>query len=170
MIAAGPLDCNATACGAENWIIQSAAYRKYFVNANCSGGIELQNVCDKCSVECFCPSATLISPCSCAASTSYPGTVDISCAGNQVNNMYPIIANIPATTPIGKLDLSGTGIGRLPGDLTKFTTMSELNLANNQVSQISSGLELTSLTLMKLDLSTTSAGLVSIEYNSLPRK
>ena len=156
MIAAGPLDCNATACGAENWIIQSAAYRKYFVNANCSGGIELQNVCDKCSVECFCPSATLISPCSCAASTSYPGTVDISCTGNAMpdDKMTSIIANIPATLPIGKLDLSSTGRTDVTPGLTKFTTITELNLAGNQFSFIGNGqLSLTSSTLMKLDLS-----------------
>ena len=84
--------------------------------------------------------------------------------------MGTIISNIPATTPIGRLNLGQTGlILGLPPGLAKFTAMSELSLTANQLSHIASKqLRLTSSTLMKLDL--TSNRLNLIEANSLPRK
>ena len=84
--------------------------------------------------------------------------------------METIIANIPATTPIGKLDLSGTSLNKVPPGLTKFTTIFELSLAANQITAVNSGqLSLNSSTFTKLDLSGNSK-LVTIDNSSLPRK
>ena len=172
VILAGPLDCSANVCGAEKWIIQSAAYKKYFVNANCSGGIELQKVCDKCSVECLCPSATLLDPCTCAASSVYSGTVDISCAGKTIGDdrMTSIISNTTATLPIGKLDLSRTNLTQVPAGLANLTTIAELLLSGNDITAVHNGaLALNSSTFRKLDLS-SNAKLATIGDSSLPRK
>ena len=171
VIAAGPLDCSVTACGAEKWIIQSAAYKKYFVNAKCSGGIELQNVCDKCSVECLCPSATLITPCLCNGNSNYPGKVDIDCSGQKLNDTRAaeIVSNVPATTPIGFFSFASNNLTVVPPGLPKFTTMSGLSLSSNAIPIIRQGeLDLKSSTLMQLDLNSMS--LQTIENNSLPRK
>ena len=169
-VLAGPLDCSATACGAEKWIIKNTtAYAKYFSNAMCSGGTPLQNVP---ALACACPSLDLISPCTCATSLVYTLTADISCTGNAIPNdrMGTIISNIPATTAIGKLDLSGTGISQVPPGLIKFTAISELSLAANQITAVDNGaLSLDSSSLRKLDLS-GNAKLTTIGNSSLPRK
>ena len=118
-----------------------------------------------------CPSATLINPCTCAPSSNYTGTVDIVCSGNNIGNdrMQEIIANVTATTAIGKLDLTRTSLTKVPPGLTKFTTISELYLGGgNTITTIGTGeLCLNSSTLQILDLSVNLIG--TIENASLPR-
>ena len=165
-----PLDCNATSCGSVAWITTNPKYKDYFVKGYC--GADGTPLTSFTAAKCFCPSPDLISPCTCADSTSYPGTVDIVCTGNTIadSRMQQIISNIPATTPIGKLDLSSTGITQVPPGLTKFKTISELSVAGDAIDIIRTGeMSLTSPTLMKLDLSACNL-LVTIEDDSLPRK
>ena len=163
-----PLDCSSTSCGSQSWLTANPKYIQYFVGATCADNTPLAS-----SICFICPSANLISPCTCAASTSYSGTVDISCANNNIGSsqMGTIISNIPATTPIGRLDLGQTGlILGLPSGLTKFTTISELNLAGNQIIAVNNGaLAVNSSTLMKLYLSGNTQ-LATIDNSSLPRK
>jgi len=160
------LDCSATSCGSQAWIFTNPKYVQYFPNAYCSDRTPLTSLTFE---KCFCPSVT---PCFCAASTLYPGALDISCNGQSIGdaNMETIISNISATTQIGKLDLSGTGITQVPSGLTKFTTISELSLAENQITAVNNGaLAVNSSILMKLDLS-GNAKLATIGNSSLPRK
>ena len=118
-----------------------------------------------------CPSTDLIDPCTCAGS-SYTGKVDIVCAGKTIGDdrMKSIISNIPATTPIGKLDLSNTSLTQVPQGLTNLTTISELFLVANQITTIRSGeLKLSPSALFVLDLSNNTQ-LATIEKDSLPSK
>ena len=178
------LDCNATSFGSLSWLTGNPNYRNYLSNAKCADDTPLESITAAAvngallgssggiAICLYCPSATLITPCSCAASKSYPGTVDIVCAGNTIadSRMQEIISNINATLPIGKLDLSGTGIAQVPSGLTKFKTISELNLAANQIAAVNNGaLAVNSSTLMKLYLSGNTQ-LATIDNSSLPRK
>ena len=164
-----PLDCSATSCGSLAWITTNTKYVRYFVRANCADGTLLTSLSFE---QCFCPSATLLDTCTCAVSTQYPGTVDIDCAGKRVGNdrMTSIISNLPATTPIGILNLNGNDLTVVPPGMAKFMTIAELNLAANQISLVNNGaLAVNSSTLMKLNLSNNTQ-LAAIGNSSLPSK
>ena len=177
------LDCNATSFGSLSWLTGNPNYRNYLSNAKCADDTPLESITAAAVngavlgssggiAKCVCPWPDLISPCTCAASTSYHGTVDVVCTGNAITDcrMQEIIASIPAKLPIGKLDLSGTGITQVPSGLTKFKTISELNLAANQIAAVNNGaLAVNSSTLMKLYLSGNTQ-LATIDNSSLPRK
>ena len=179
----GQLDCNATSFGSLSWLTGNPNYRNYLSNAKCADDTPLESITAAAVngavlgssggiAKCVCPWPDLISPCSCAASTSYNGTVDVVCTGNAITDcrMQEIIASIPAKLPIGKLDLSGTGIAQIPSGLTKLTIISELSLAGNQIIAVNNGaLAVNSSTLMKLDLS-GNAKLATIGNSSLPSK
>ena len=177
------MDCNATSFGSLSWLTGNPNYRNYLSNAKCADDTPLESITAAAVngavlgssggiAKCVCPSADLISPCTCADSTSYTGRVDIVCAGNTIadSRMQEIISNIPATTPIGKLDLSSAGITQVPPGLTKFTTISELSMGGNPIEAVNNeALAISSSTLMKLDLGGC-YGLKTIEDDSLPRK
>ena len=83
--------------------------------------------------------------------------------------MQAIIATIPTTVTVGKLDLSSTDMSILPSGLANLK-ITELNLAGNKISAIGNGeLKLTSPTLMKLDLS-GNTNLATIGSDALPSK
>ena len=83
--------------------------------------------------------------------------------------METIISNITATTPIGRLTMSGNDLTKVPPGLTKFTTIAELNLGGNQIAAVDNGaLAVSSSILMKLDLRENE--IETIEQASLPRK
>ena len=163
------LGCSSTSCGSVAWLRNNPNYMRYFVNGKCADQTPLTSLT---AATCFCPSLqTLITPCTCAASPNNPGTVDIVCAGNAMpdDKMTSIISDIPATLPIGKLDLSSTGRTDVTLGLTKLTTIAELDLAVNQIAAVNNGaLAVNSSTLMKLYLSFNQ--LATIEQTSLPSK
>ena len=47
--------------------------------------------------------------------------------------------NIPATTPIGELSFDRQALTKIPSGLTKFSSLSNLNLADNRITLISAG-------------------------------
>ena len=163
------LDCSSTSCGSEAWLTKNLKYLQYFPYGNCADNTPLTSLT---VATCVCPSATLLDTCTCAASTQYPGTVDINCARKRVGNdrMTSIISNLPATTPIGILNLNDNELALVPPGMAKFMTIAELNLAANQISLVNNGaLSVNSSTLMKLNLSNNTQ-LATIGNSSLPIK
>ena len=166
-----PIPIKCFDCQTHGWITKNYNYKKYVVSVRCDEEIDYETL--KTS-DCICPELQpSIGTCACATSPVYGlGRVDIVCTGSTITDdkMGAIIANLPATTPIGTLDLSRTGISQVPPGLTSLKTMSELNLASNQISLVNNGaLAVNSSTLMKLDLS-GNANLTTIANSSLPSK
>ena len=84
--------------------------------------------------------------------------------------MKNVTANIPPTLPIGRLDLSSTGITQIPPGLANLTNISELKLGSNDLEIIRTGeLAINSTSLIFLHLSDNNK-LRTIEKNSLPSK
>ena len=80
--------------------------------------------------------------------------------------MASIIANVPPTTPVDTLDLSGNLLTAVPANLPQFNQLANLNLANNSIAAVATAELNLPAAVKSLDLS--SNRISTIAASSLP--
>lgn len=174
----GPFDCTASSCGNFKWWVALDSAAKTFVQtgtddstyANCTDGT-LITATNLTPLICKCPTyAQDILLCVCGPTIDSATTLTVSCRNQTAGDekMAKVISNIPASTLVDWMDLSGNLLSRVPANLTQYTTLISLSLASNAITSIASS----DLTLPgNVTVLDVSNNLISnIATNSLPGK
>jgi Leucine-rich repeat (LRR) protein len=80
--------------------------------------------------------------------------------------MKAIVENIPATTPVDTMDLSGNKMTQIPTGLAQYKTLANLNISSNLIEAVNEGELSLNGPVVKLDISFN--GITKISTNSLP--
>ena len=164
-----PFDCGAQiGCGGDGWLISDSNLSPYVINATCSDTLATRFT-SLSAINCQCPAISIV-PCTCVPTTGSNTTLTISCASQSLSDsaMAAIVNEIPVTTPVDTIDLSGNQLSKVPSGLPQYQQLVSVNISSNAITTVNSGDLTVDGSVTNLDMS--SNVITTISSNSLPGK